>query len=59
MLAPKAALAAVGTRGAFRRIDQVARFKPRRLLLGMVLRTFPVESRISIFRSPKMCRFCW
>src|SRR5206468_7589250 len=37
-VAPNAALAAGGTRGAASRIDQVTRLKPRRLLVGMVPR---------------------
>ena len=55
--APNAALAAGGTRGALRRIDQVTRLNPRRLLVGTVPSTRPSGPSTSIFMSPKMWRF--
>ena len=58
-VAPNAALAAGGTRGAASRIDQVTRLKPRRLLVGMVPSRFPLASYTSSFMSPKMCRRRW
>ena len=57
--APNAALAAGGTRGGASRIDHVARFKPRRLLVGIVPTSFPLASYTSSFMSPKMCRRRW
>jgi len=57
--APKIALAAGGTRGGRRRIDQVARLRPRRLPLGTVSTNLPAASSTSTFRSPKMCRLLW
>jgi len=48
------ALAALGTVGGGSRIDHVTLLKPRLFVLGKVVRTFPAESRISSFMSPKM-----
>ena len=52
-------VAAGGTRGGLTRMFHAARERPRRLLVGIVVRSLPCESKTSILRSPKMWRFFW
>jgi len=47
-----------GIRGGLSRIPQVARLRPR-CLRRRWCQHLPFGSKISIFRSPKMCRFFW
>src|SRR5258708_34908857 len=57
--APNAALAAVGTSGALRRIDHVTRDSPRRFELGIVSIFLPAASKTSTVTAPKMRRLRW
>src|SRR5258708_30677987 len=57
--APNAALAAVGTWGALRRIDHVTRDSPRRFELGIVSTFLPAAAKTSTARSPKLGRLPW